>query len=53
MENIIKEIQGLLRNQEAEKQKRILMECASRLGTEEWQKAVKDLMERMGLVKND
>lgn len=51
MENEIEKIQYILKNIDEETQKKILLECAQKLGTNEWQEAVKELMRRMGIIK--
>ncbi|MBN9352246.1 MAG: hypothetical protein J0H55_16320 [Chitinophagaceae bacterium] len=47
MEDKIKKIFDLLKNESDEKKINILLECASKIGTEEWKKAVCDLIKRM------
>lgn len=46
MEEVTK-IMGILAGNDKANQKKILLECATRIGSTEWEEAIKDLWERM------
>lgn len=50
MEESKKKIKEILETKPEETQKRILLEAAAELGSEEWKDSVKDLMKRMGML---
>lgn len=43
----ITKIMGILAGNDEANQKKILLECATRIGSNEWKEAIKDLWERM------
>lgn len=45
------QIKKILKKLDKKKQMKILLECGSTIGTEEWKVAIKDLMKRMNLIK--
>ncbi len=47
MEDKVNEILELLKENDETSKKKILLECASKIGSKEWEKAVKDLWRRM------
>lgn len=47
MENQKKEIQSILSKLDENTQMKVILECASKIGTKEWQEAIDDLMKRM------
>lgn len=50
MEDKIKEIQSILSKLDENTQEKVILECASKIGTQEWKDAVNDLMKRMGMI---
>ena len=51
MEESKKKIKEILKTEPEEIQKKILLETAVELGSEEWKESVKDLMRRLGMLK--
>ncbi len=49
MENQTKQIENILSKLDENTQIKVLLECASKIGTKEWQEAIDDLMKRMGM----
>jgi hypothetical protein len=49
MEKQINEIQRILSVLDEKVQIKVLIECASKIGTKEWKDAIEDLMNRMGM----
>jgi hypothetical protein len=47
MEKVVKEIQTILSALDKKTQMNVIKECASTIGTPEWQEAVKELIRRM------
>jgi hypothetical protein len=53
MENKTKEIQSILSGLDKNEQMKVIIECASKVGTQEWKEAIDDLMKRMGMKENE
>ena len=47
MEKKINEILEIIKNEDVKTQQKLLMECASKIGTKEWQDSVNDLWKRI------
>lgn len=47
MENKVNEILNILKYNDETSKKTILLECAAKIGSKEWEDAVRDLMKRM------
>jgi len=50
MTNKTKEIQSILSKLDENEQMKVILECASKVGTTEWKEAIDDLMKRMGML---
>lgn len=48
MKNEVQKIQEILSQFDENTQMKVIAECASKVGTIEWQEAIKDLIKRMG-----
>lgn len=48
MEEKVNEILELLKDNDDDTKREILLECTSKIGSQEWAEAVRDLMRRMG-----
>ena len=51
MEKKVNEILELLKENDDNSKREILLECASKIGSQEWAEAVIDLMKRMGEIE--
>jgi len=49
MNESVKKILEILSEYEGKKQQEVFVECASKIGTKEWQDAIEDLMKRLGM----
>lgn len=47
MENEVQKIEEILSQLDKDTQMKVLAECASKVGTTEWQEAIKELIKRM------
>ena len=53
MENEVKKIQEILSSLDENTQMKVIIECASKIGTTEWQEAVKELIKRIENPKKE
>jgi len=51
MDNKVNEILELLKENDDNSKRQILLECASKIGSTEWAEAVKDLIKRMAEIE--
>lgn len=48
----VNQIMSILEGKDEGTQKEILVKCAAKLGSKEWEEAIKDFWERMEILRN-